>query len=103
MALGNPDRDYAYRVYDLIGHIDHRPVGWRSRAQRRLDKLSPAWGSLLIVGVGVGLFAGALGGVLIALAGNGSFVAMALGVPVMIACAVVAAHLTPPRISELRE
>jgi hypothetical protein len=92
-----------YLIGEFIDGIDRRPVTWTARVRRRIENLPPSAGYLLIVGVAVGLYAGAYGGILIALAGHASMLNLLLGIPLMGLCAVIAAHLTPPRILELRE
>ncbi|MCI4320551.1 MAG: hypothetical protein L3K17_09670 [Thermoplasmata archaeon] len=95
------DTAAASRVYDILGGIDRRPVGLTRRLRGRVERLSPLWGGLLVIGIAVGLFAGALAGVTLALAGNGSLIFVVLGVPVMVVSAATAAHLTPPRVTDL--
>ncbi|MCI4326486.1 MAG: hypothetical protein L3K16_02455 [Thermoplasmata archaeon] len=103
MALRNLPREDTYLRYDLIGGIDHRPVGWRARVRQEIERLPPALGVAMVAGVGIGLYGGALAGVYLGLAGNGSLIYVLLAIPLIASCAAVAAHLTPPRISELRE
>ena len=103
MAFRNNLRDEAPRAYDLIGGVDRRHVAWSERFRQRLEKLPPSLGLTIIVSVAVGLWGGALAGVLIGIAGDGSLMSLIVGVPIITCCAVVAAHLVPPRIMELRE
>jgi hypothetical protein len=103
VALADETPATWYQVYDLVGGVDRRPIGWQRRVRRRVENLPPLWGGFLVAGVAVGLYVGALGGVSLALAGGGSLLDVLLGVPILLGSAAVAAHLTPPRISELRE
>jgi len=103
--MGVPDSACpdAYAIYDLIGGVDHRPIGWSDRVRRRIENLPPAVGVGMVMGAGLGLYGGALAGVSIGLAGNGSLVYLMIGIPITAVSAVIAAHLVPPRIMELRE
>jgi hypothetical protein len=103
MALRAPTRSRAHMIYDLMGGSDCRPIAWTSQVRRRIERLPNAGGLALVVGVGVGLYVAAIGGISIALSGNGSILYVMLGVPIVGMSAVIAAHLTPPRILELRE
>jgi hypothetical protein len=93
-------REEAFRFYDLIGGLDIQPVGWAGRIRRRVENLSPALGLGMVVGVGLGLYGGALAGVSIGLAGDGSLLFVLLGIPLLTVCCAVGAHLTPRPISE---
>src|SRR5580693_3859191 len=72
MASPNLSRADLCRTYSLIGGVDRRPLGMADRVRARIERLPPSVGVVLVIGVGLGLYGGALAGVSVGLAGNGS-------------------------------
>ena len=90
-------------VRELIGGPPGAAGGRLTRAGRRVETLPPLWGALVLIGVVVAIYCGALGGLSLALADASSVVLACSGAAVMLVSAAVASHLTPGRAPVLLE